>query len=312
MAVCLAVLVMPVQPGSTSRAWHDRAVAAIKKFIATDDGHQEPFLYAYIVDAIGNTYGWNDPRVTAYLTKLRSMRHPDGGYGFNEDFDAFADGTVNDHRTTTYTITMADHVGPVLLDAYQHGRASAGEVRGIATYLLTKIPRIPVSVGTCLAYDSNPNDAKPGYCVHNVNAAVALFLSDLLKAGITVPGAKWLIIHIDQQETAAYLPQQANWRYMDGRPGLSDIDHTSLNVEWALSQSPMIGRVMLRHIMINDFPDDLDSPAAHFRLAAFDCTDGARWLGQFDQWLADPPNHIYNWLGQLARWASRNAMACDG
>lgn len=49
--------------GSANAAtpWHNRAVEAINKFIARDDGHQEVVLYAYIADAIGRTYGGQTP-----------------------------------------------------------------------------------------------------------------------------------------------------------------------------------------------------------------------------------------------------------
>lgn len=297
------------QASTTGDAWRARASAAATKFAALDDGKQRVFPYAYMASAIGNLYGWDDPRVATYLTKVRSMRLPDGGYGLNYSIDEFGDGTWNS-ATTAYTVTMADHVGPVLLEAYQNGKASKDEISALANY----VAHIPLLSGNCMPYSNSPNDrASSYYCIHNVSASASLWLTNVVDAGIPVWEQAWITLNIDRRETAAYLPYSGNWNYSDvpGR-GLSDIDHTALSTEWALSHAPAIGRAMLAKIMTTSFPTDQNAPLAHFRLSAFDCANSTRWFAEFDSWLANPPGTDDGIrYAQLARWAARNAKACS-
>lgn len=299
---------------SYSSEWDSRARAAIDRFAAVDDGNLGPHAYAYVASAIGNTYGWDDPRVEQYLAKVRTYKQPDGGYGLTYRYDWMSDGSYNP-VDTTYTVTVADHVGPVLLEAYKHGKATRTELQALGTVAI----KLPVLSGTtngyCYAYSDQWVDRTKGtFCVHNVNASVSLFLTHLQHEGIVIPDADWVTLNIDRRETNAYLASRGNWLYWDNQTSrMSDIDHTSLNVEWALEHSPQIGSAMLAKIMTNAFPLEADTaPLAHWRLTPWACDLGARWFGEFDSWLLPNPPGSSDGIryAQMARWAARNADAC--
>ena len=301
---------------STLTTWRDRAIAAVQQWHAVDD--QDPSLAAplalsHIGLAEATLYGWDYPDVAVILARLMALRNPDGGWGLNATADAFGDGTVNP-ATTSYTVTMADHVGPFLLGAYQHGLIGVEPLTTIGS-ILVHLPQWTLFGGVCVPYSTSPNDqVNSGQCVHNSSAAVGLFLTQLWQANVGVPGATTLRGLIVKTETAAYNVAAKNWWYAENGHGYfgtpyNDADHESLDVEAMLTEAPSLGYLPQVYLMLNAFPNDPSSPLAHFRLGYSRCVSADQWFGEFDTWLANPPSSTR--LAQMARWAARDSAVCE-
>lgn len=301
--------------------WKTRAVTAISKFRAVDDGKQGAFAYAYMAGATGRVYGWSHTWTTNYLNTVYALANPNGGYGLNRPYDAFNDGSVNP-STATYTVTLADHVGPILLAGYQAGVVPRDKVQSIVDLLMTT-PRVPVPVGQCVAYSRQTVDAQPGYCVHNVNAGVAAFLSDAAAAGIGATGQAKLIADITQHEVGAYRPARAWWPYIaDGAD--QDTDHDSYSADSMYRLAYWIGRESVYQHMANVNADNAASPLAHMRLTSMPggnssmartggtlwCEMGDKWTAEANAFIANPPPAAGTRLAQAAYFSARNAAAC--
>ena len=120
--------------------------------------------------------GWEHKRTQYFLDQaFNYIDH--NSYGLEYEWDAFGDSTINSD-TTSYTITITDHVGFVFLKAYQKGAISEDAI--IKLYdALSKIPFADtLDPGVCYAYSDSPYDQIG--CVHNVNASVAWFYSELI------------------------------------------------------------------------------------------------------------------------------------
>lgn len=306
------ILVVPAAANSTPDSWHARALAALTAWHTQDDATPSTSVLAISAAGMaeGTLNGWGSPEVATLLGRVMALRNADGGWGLNATFDAFGDKTVNP-ASTTYAITLADHVGPFLLDAYQHGVGTVEPLTTIGT-ILAKLPRWSVDGGLCVPYSTSPNDQiNSTYCVHNVNAAVGLFLTDLADAGIGIAGATVLRAGIVKAEVGTYNATSMNWPY-DGRATtLDDIDHEGMNVEALLTEAPSLGYVPQVQIMTHAYPTDANAPLAHFRLAYSRCVSGAQWWPEFDAWLAAPPAPADTRLAQMARYAARDAVVCD-
>ena len=147
-----------------------------------------PQALVYTGIARARLHGWKDPEVTSLLGGLMALRNPNGGWGLNIANDSFGDGSINP-ADTTYTVAIADHVGPFLLGEWQHGLIGKEPLTTVAALLVT-LPRWSISGGACLPYSTSPYDrATSGYCVHNDNASVGLFPAQLDAAGVFVSGA---------------------------------------------------------------------------------------------------------------------------
>src|SRR5882672_6393733 len=316
----LTLFTGPANATVTPNTWHERAIEALDKWNALGGWHSAPatvtpstsvlsLAYAGIADATLN--GWSDPEVTTLLDDVIALRNPDGGWGVNVATDYFADGTVNP-ATTSYTVTMADHVGPFLLGAYQHGLIGVEPLTTIGS-LLVHMPSWSVNGGICLAYSESPNDhVNSGYCVHNVNAAAGLFLTQLAAAGVSIPGATSIRAGIVKTEVVAYNGTALNWPYKQAAlTAYEDKDHEALNVEALLTEAPSLGYVPQVNIILNAFPTDTNSRLAHFRLGSTRCSSANQWFGEFDDWLANPPASANVRYAQMARWASRISAVCE-
>lgn len=298
---------------TTTGTWGSRAAEALAAWHAVDAKTPSKSVlgisYAGIAEATLN--GWDAPEVTTLLNRVMALRNPDGGWGLNYAWDAFSDGSVNP-ATTSYTVTMADHVGPFLLGAYQHGLIGVEPLTTIGK-IIVGIPRWSLYGGACVPYSTTAADrAKPTYCVHNVNAAVDLFLTQLWNAGIGISGATSVRALVTKAEVAAYSFKFGSWPYSQANTAVAeDHDHESLNVEAMLTEAPSLGYFPQVAIMINSFPTDANSRLAHFRLASTRCVSANQWFGEFDGWLATPPASPDIRLAQMARWASRTAAVCE-
>jgi hypothetical protein len=179
--------------------WRTIAQRALTQLQVLDTGGTQSahtLAFAAQTTAWLSPAGWTDPAATAYLTRLYATQNPDGGYGLGYAYDAHGDGTMN-YATTTYIVSLAGHVGPPLLDGMRAGVVPRAKVQVIFDLIATA-PRIDTSAGRCIAYSRHgTNDAKPGLCVHNVNAGAAAFMLDAGRDGFAVPW--WLVQGIAQR-----------------------------------------------------------------------------------------------------------------
>lgn len=314
VAVLLGATLVAEPAHATGDGWRTRAVAALAAWHAADDADPtaaSAFALSYAGLAEASLNGWDSPVVASLLARVMALRNPDGGWGLNAPSDAFNDGSVNP-ADTTYTVTIADHVGPFLLAAWQHGLIGIEPLTTIES-ILVHLPHWTILGGNCVPYSTSPNDrTSSGLCVNNVNAAAGWFLTQLTQAGVPMSGATSLRAMIVKTEVGEFDPVSKNWPYRTGSSALSDIDHTSLNVEALLTEAPSLGYVPQVNILLNSFPTDAMSPMAHFRLGATRCVSADQWFGEFDAWLAAPPAPAIIRLAQMARWAARNADVCEG
>lgn len=277
--------------------------------------------YSFMAAAVGRLHGWDDPRVATYLSNVYALQNPDGGYGLNFAYDWQGDGTVNP-ASTTYTITIAGHVGPVLLEGYKAGVVPPEKLTPLVSLLMTT-PKIPYNqaYGKCIAYSRNANDVKAAYCAHNVNAVAGKFLLDLKDAGFDAGGLAKLVADITRLETYAYIPSTMWWRYVD-TTSMNDTDHNSAEVEALYGLNFAIAREAAGNHMTNALADNSASPIAHMRLTSLPggepttmsgdttvwCVLGDQWLTEFDTFVSTATQHS-RWA-QAAYYASANALAC--
>ncbi|MEU4570735.1 hypothetical protein [Micromonospora sp. NPDC023956] len=302
-------------------AWRLRAVTAVNRFRALDGGAEGAYAYASMAEACGRLYGWTHSYVTAYLAKVYALQNPDGGWGINRSYDAFADGSVND-EDTTYTVTLADHVGIPFLNGFQAGAVPRDRVQGIVDRLLA-MPRVLVERGQCVAYSTRPVDCQPGYEVHNVSAGVAYFLHRANAAGFGGTGMHRLITDITIHQSNAYRTGDIWWPYIDDGPN-QDPDHQSYSAQSMYPLEYWVGREAIYKLMTNSWPDDPLSPLAHMRLVSTPGGVGSwsrrygspitlwgelgdQWLPEADQFIANPPADVQTRLAQAALFCARNA-----
>lgn len=315
---------------STERAdtWRTLAETALDRYETIAGPGETAHAVAFSAQAHAwlSPDGWANPTALARLDRVRGMRNPDGGWGVPFGYDFAADGSVNP-PSTTYTVTLSDHVGPVLVDAYRHGAASRAEVKAVVDMLMA-MPRIQSAnsiYGQCVAYSKAPADQNPGYAVHNVNASVGRFLSDTNAAGVGAGGLAKLVVDITRRETFAYQPlidgRQAWWRYMDTR-ALNDADHNSFAGESMYYLCYPIGREAVYQHMATAWADNAQAPIAHMRLVALPggpgswAPDGVTplWQVMGDQWLPEAQAYVAastsRQAAQAAYYCARNARAC--
>lgn len=300
----------------TSDWWRAYATSALDKFSAGDTGNWNAFAYGMATGASGYVNGWNSPVTTNLLNELRQTKNPDGTYGLNKNYDAFADGTVNG-PTTAYSVTLSDHVGLTLLEGYKAGVVPAAEVQAIVNQLMA-FPRVSVSKGACIAYSNNANDKN--YCAHNVNSGVAWFLQEANAAGFGAKGMQRLISEITIQEVMTYNSTTYWWPYRDNGPA-QDSDHNSHSAESMYRLAYWIGRESSYQMMIHDFNDISTAPIIYIRLASLpggpgsysgtttlwcDLANSRRQLSQDYLAAADPTR-----AAQAAYYAGKNIAACN-
>lgn len=299
-ALALTALLPTHAPASARAAvatsdWGNLADLALTRLAAADDGRQTAFTYAYAASAAGNRYGWDAPATTAYLAKVFALRLANGGWAATYG------------GTTVYTVTLADHVGPVLLEAYQGGAdgVGAGDVSAVAVRLVSAAQW--VTVGKCVSYLIYSPSAD---CVHNQNSAVAAFLVSVREAGIMVPGADALVAQIVRRETYAFNGTVNGWPYSDTQSAVQDADHGSLSAEAAMALYPPVGRLAITKIMSTTYAgaSEINAPLAHLRAGAFDCARADAFSAEAYAYLAAQSDPMR--LAQVARWAARLAVVC--
>lgn len=326
-----ATLLLPASAQSTARGdtWRALARSALDRFERTDGvaaggtGTHNAQIYAWAAAASEILRGVDAPESRRYLAKLMALRNPDGGWGLNYAYDAFQDGTPNP-APTTYTVTLADHVGPVFLVAATEDRATWGPVVADIVGLILSTPRIDTPDGACVAYSRHPNDVAAGRCVHNVNAGAAKFLLDASRAGFGRPGIAELVEGITRREVAAYRPGTKDWPYADSGK-ISDAPHTAYLADSMSYLAPPLGAGVSDAMLATAFTDDWRDPYAHMRLAALPAAAAmdpggpdqpSRWCLAANRWLDhEIPTFIRRLteprdLTQAAKLAAVAARAC--
>lgn len=324
----LATLAAVAAPGHAGRRltraeeWRTRALAALAQYEQQPDpGTWGAITYGNALMAVGLLRGWDDPAVQTIYNKLLAIRNPDGGWGINQARDQFADGSVNP-ADTTYTVTIASHVGPALLAGYKAGVLPKEPVQTIVNLLMTT-PRIDWPEGRCIAYSRAPADASNnGYCVHNVNAAAAWFLDKANDAGVGKSGLNKMVLEITRREVYRFNSSLLWWTYRDAA-GSQDADHNSFHAEMMYGLALPIGREVAYHHMTTVYTDNANAPIAGIRLVALPMATGTRsgdttlwcvlgdnWLDDWDAWTYRPGADAQRYAG-AAMLAAQNAAACD-
>lgn len=293
-AAIVAVFLCPPQAGASARgdAWRAVALEAWRAARYGAGTSETPHFYAAQTATAAWLYGWDHVYTTAYVTRVLGMANPDGGWGLNSAYDAFQDGTVN-AADTTYTVTLTDHVGPVLLAGYRAGVVARARVQTVVD-LLMSTPRVPVPRGVCVAYSRSAYDAAAG-CVHNVNAGVGSFLQQAAAAGLGATGMHRLIADITVAEVDAYLPAAIGWPYIAGQTTVQDADHNAYSAESVLRLAYWVGREVAHREATTDSGD----PVAHLRLVSLPggvagtsgtttlwCVLGDQWMGEVDAYVS--------------------------
>lgn len=315
-AVLTAAFLCPGSAAAATRAEQWRAIAqrAFDRFDVLDAGgtlRAMTLAHAAQVAAWLSPSGWQDPAAQAYLDRLYATRNPDGGWGLGFAYDAHNDGSTN-AANTTYTVTLAGHVGPVLLDAWRAGVVPLADLQTVFQLVATA-PRIDTAAGRCIAYSRDPDDARAGYCVHNVNAGAAWFLWEAGNAGVA-PIPWWLVSGITRRTASAQSLESGRLGpYRDASATTpDDPDHASYTAESMLTLAPPVGYVSGYHLM-----GDTGYPVSHMLLTAAPrapggadwCVLGDRWLSEADAWVTASWSDAGR-LAQAAYYATRAARAC--
>ena len=291
----------------SARGWAEAGDVAIGRVTAADDGDLGPHTYAYTAWATALRQGWDAPLVERYLGEIRRLRNPDGGWGLPDPFDAYQDGSVNSERTT-YTITLARHVGRPLLEGYRAGVVAAPEIQSIID-LLVAAPTVPTTLpGLCVAYSFAAADAQQP-CVHNVNVAVAGFLADARAAGFSAPGLDRRVAAILRHELAAYLPEEANWPYMGAGGRRNDMTHLDGTVYALRTLAPQISdQVARRLLQRRDYARWVD-PLGQIAILPLYCDQAPRFLEAMWR-ILEHPEQSPRLLAQTGLHAARIAASC--
>lgn len=270
--------------------WRDVAQDALNGFLSTGPDSAVGGAFAYGMSAGASAFlnGWNHPISADLLSQLRALRNPDGGYGVGVPRDVYNDGTINP-ATTSYTVTMAGHVGPTLLSAYQAGAVPRAEVQTLVS-LLVGLPRVAVSRGQCVAYSRSTNDT--GHAVHNVNSGCGWFLQECAAAGFGATGMHGLITDIAVHQVQSYHDTTYNWSYSD-TGGAQDADHNSYSAEAMYRLVYWTGREVAYNMVTSTLTDNAQAPVAYVRLAGLPG-------GIASQGLVDPTTTL--WAEKTDQW----------
>lgn len=334
-ALMAGLLPMPVsqagarEESADAAAWAAIRDQAVDRFEAMEGPAETPHALASMaqVTAWTSPDGWADPAAVAYLDRVRALKNPDGGWGIGKPHDVASDGTVNP-ASTSYTITMTDHVGPVMLDAYRAGAATRAEVQAIVTWVMG-VPYIQSAnsqYGQCVAYSKHPNDQASYQCIHNANASVAAWLTSAIEAGIGASGAQKRVVEVVRRETYAYLPMSpggrpAWWRYMDTTYE-QDVDHNGAMADMLYGLTYPVAREAAYQVMAGAVVDG-SAPLAYARIAGMPggpgsmATDGSGttlWCQMARTWTDEVAAYVTTaesrTAAQIAYWAARAARSC--
>jgi hypothetical protein len=331
MAALLTVLVFVSGPAANaadpltrSQQWRAIAEEALAGYkTAPQPTSFLPLMQSTAILAIARLNGWDDPQIDVLLSKLLAERNPDGGWGVGAPFPS-KNGTDTNPATTTYTVTLAGHVGPTLLAAYKAGVLTNTEPLKTITSLLMTTGRINTPEGQCVAYSRSSFDVGTGLCVHNVNAGVADYLTQAAAAGFGKTGLQKLVVDITRRENSAYNPAWSGWSYQDNRTVSQDPDHQGYEGRSFYFLMYPVGREAIYHVLAAPTVND-DSRRGHMQLVATPGGPGSQglvdktttlWCEMGDRWLDEAADYVAASTGdamrlaQAADLAAANSLAC--
>jgi hypothetical protein len=315
----------PPDPAPPTRAeqWRAVAVSALDAYEAAPaPASSQAMVYGHALLAVGRLYGWDDPRVQPLIASIMGVRNPDGGWGVSIPWDAFQDGSTNP-ASTTYTVTLSGHVGPALLEAWKHGALTDPEpLQTITRILVSQTPRLTNATGQCVTYSRASADSD--YCVHNVSAGVADYLTRANEAGFGRSGLQKLIVDVTRREVTAYNTTWAGWPYIDGQAVEQDPDHGAYTARSLYSLTYPVGREGVYAGLAAAATDD-QGRRAHLQLPSTPGGAGSQglvdptttlWCEMGDAWLVEAGAYVTastgdaGRLSQAAAAAAANSIAC--
>jgi hypothetical protein len=264
---------------------------------------------AYQLMTLATLYGWADPEVRTELTRLRSVRKPDGGYGIDVAWDAFGDGSDNP-ASTSYLITVTDHAGRALLGAHEAGLVGDAEIAALVDLVMRWAPL--TGDPQCLAYSSRPSDRS--ICIYNVNTSAAWFLAAAHAAGVQRPGqlelSQRLYAHDKPLQTAGW------WPYGSNAPNRrQDMNHNASMIDMQLALDPEAGQASLDAVMPGGWrhPDvamrRFDDAMGYARLLPYACGYRSTEVLNANRQLLAAQRDSSD-VGQVALWSAATAEAC--
>ena len=214
----------------------------------------------------GQAFGWTDSRTVTWLSRLHNLKTPAGGYGLSATYGGRP-------ANTTYSITTGYHVGRVLLDAYDHGVASAAaDVVDAAKSLLVMSQN---ASGGCLDYSNSSVDTNTP-CIYNVSAAAAEFLYGVLQRNIAVPGHATTEIQTKVSHWATYIRNhykaaKRSWDYALNSVTPWEADHTApISEAMYLIPTSMGG---MSYQAVADFMFNFDFAQGAYNMTPYDCAN---------------------------------------
>jgi hypothetical protein len=306
-----------------SAQWRAVAVQALTLYEAAPAPSSfQAMVHANALAAIGRLNGWQDPRVPVLLGQLMAERNPDGGWGIGVARGGLSGGT--NPADTTYTVTLAGHVGPALLAAWQGGALTDPEpLQTITRLLVSQTPRLTIAEGQCVTYSRSANDG--GHCVHNVSAGAADYLAQASAAGFGRSGLQRLVVDVTRWEVWAYRTDWSGWPYKDAQTTEQDPDHGSYSAASLYAAAYPVGREAAYQLLAAPATDD-NGRRAHLRLVALPGGPGSQgltdpsttlWCEMGDQYLAEAAAYVTasagvaSNLSGTALLAAANSIACQ-
>lgn len=210
--------------------WPELVTYATQRFTELDSGHETAHAYSYMAGTMAHLYGWHDARALDYLQRVYELEQPNGGYGLGFALDLWSDGHPSP-PDTTYTITLADHVGRIFLEGYDAGVVPRRRVQGLIDVLLSQ-PRTSDERGVCIGYsDYNPE------CVYNVDAAAGWFLWQVQQRGFSVPAG--IIAGITRRVSAGW---DDGWPYREGGDDGQNVNYNAVTAVFMEPLDPTLAR----------------------------------------------------------------------
>lgn len=214
--------------------WKQIAVDHLDDFVTEhEDDAVAAQAFGQSFYASGVLNGWDHATTERLLDAVYRSQNPDGGYGLGERNDSYSNDEVNP-ADTTYLVTAAFHVGLPLLDGHEAGIVPDSRVQEIVD-LAAEAPLRD----DCVPYSLHENDLDEP-CVHNVNAAVAWFLTEAEDAGFGHPDLVDQRARVTARLVREYLPDERNWLYRDGKDRMSDPGHTHVKLAAVRRLAPPI------------------------------------------------------------------------
>lgn len=314
----------PPVPLTRSQQWRAVAVQALDAYEQKPPTTTwRPFIHSQALLAIGRLYGWDDPRVPTLVAQLLAERNPDGGWGIEQAWDAFQDGTTNP-ADTTYTVTLAGHVGPALLEAWRHGVLTDPEpLQTITKILVSQTPRLTNATGQCVTYSRAAADSS--YCVPNVSAGVADYLTQASAAGFGRSGLQKLVVDVTRRSVTTYRTDWAGWPYVEGQSTEQDPDHGAYTARSMYFLAYPVGREGVYgalapvattdqgrrgHLQSVSTPGGPGSQGLVDPATTLWCEMGDAWIGEATTYVADPARTAQD-LSQAAAMAAASSIACE-